>query len=175
MKEKKEQESSWKTNGHADLRDLDSSQKLPAVEILETKDSEENALLILEFHLGFLDSQTVELTISTPVDTVLIVRENLPHIVEKRQHARERYTKHALETMKDPFEVWLVAYEDVQGNVEHRYAYIGAFEGKHQMLVVFSNNNGRVLWNFMQSDAKSLNKHRHGKLIYCRPQKAKAS
>ena len=37
------------------------------------------------------------------------------------------------------------------------------------MLVVFTDTNGRVLWNFMQGDGKALNKHRHGTCIYTRP------
>ena len=28
--------------------------------------------------------------------------------------------------------------------------------------------DGKMLWNFMLTDAKSLNKHRHGELVYKR-------
>lgn len=36
------------------------------------------------------------------------------------------------------------------------------------MLVVVSIKDGLMLWNFMQTDAKSLNKHRHGELLHKR-------
>lgn len=36
------------------------------------------------------------------------------------------------------------------------------------MLVSVSLVGGKVMWNFMQSDAKALNKHRHGELLFKR-------
>jgi len=41
------------------------------------------------------------------------------------------------------------------------------------MLVIVNYLPDRVLWNFMQSDHKSLNKHRHGMLLYERSKKTK--
>ena len=168
MRERKEQKTTWKGIGHKDLRDLDQSQKLQDEEIIQTQDSAEIALEILEYHLGFVDITIQEVRIDTPIGEVIIERKNLSHIVEKRQDARERYVKYALATMADPFEVWLVAYEDEVGNEECRFAYIGAFQGKRQMLVVFADVNGKILWNFMHGDNKSLNKHRHGECVYSR-------
>ncbi|MGY2290900.1 hypothetical protein ACW9H6_13975 [Pseudomonas sp. SDO528_S397] len=49
-----------------------------------------------------------------------------------------------------------------------RLAFIGAYETKRQMLVIVNIQAGNVLWNFMQTDAKALNKHRHGQLVYKR-------
>lgn len=99
---------------------------------------------------------------STPIGAVRVLKEHLPHIVEKRQDARERYVQFAIAAMQAPFEVWSVEYDD--GST--RRAFIGLFEGKHQMLVVVSTIGDMVLWNFMHCDKKSLNKHRHGSLIY---------
>lgn len=169
MKAKKKQKTTWKEIGHVDLRDLNSVHKLPAEEIIETHDSADVALAILEYHLGFVDLSIQELTVSTPVGPVHITRENLSHIVEKRQDARERYVKYALATMQNPFEVWQIEYEGDNSAEAFRFAYIGAFHGKAQMLVVFADSNGKILWNFMHSDNKSLNKHRHGICIYQRP------
>ena len=169
MKAKKKQKTTWKEVGHVDLRDLNSIHKLPAEEIIETHDSADVALAILEYHLGFVDLSIQELTVSTPVGLVHITRENLSHIVEKRQDARERYVKYALATMQNPFEVWQIEYEGDNSAEAFRFAYIGAFHGKAQMLVVFADINGKILWNFMHSDNKSLNKHRHGICIYQRP------
>lgn len=168
MREKKSQKTTWKSIGHEDLRELDAVHKLPDQQVIKTRDTAEEALIILEYHLGFSDSGTTEVRIGTPIGDVVIERSNLGHIVEKRQDARERYVKHALATMDDPFEVWLVAYEDDNGNEEFRYAYIGVFDGKRQMLVVFTDANGKLLWNFMHGDSKALNKHRHGECLYRR-------
>ena len=48
------------------------------------------------------------------------------------------------------------------------FAAAGAFQGKRQMLVIVEMIEGELLWNFMHSDAKSLNKHRHGMLLHKR-------
>lgn len=168
MKEKKQQKKTWKEIGHPDLRHLQVSKRLPDQDPVPTEDSAETALLILEQHLGFVEASITEVEIVTPVEVVLIERANLRHIVEKRQDARERYVRHALATMRDPFEIWIVEYEDQHGNEELRHVYIGTFQGSKHMLVVFTDRTGRVLWNFMHGDAKALNKHRHGECIYIR-------
>lgn len=36
------------------------------------------------------------------------------------------------------------------------------------MLVSVTMENGKVLWNFMHTDAKSLNQHRHSQLLFQR-------
>lgn len=169
MKEKKQQKTTWKSCGHVDLRALDPAHKLPAEVLIETDDAVEVALTILEYHLGFVELDISAITVATPIGDVQIERKHLGHIVEKRQDARERYVRHALVTMKDPLEVWLVEYEDGDGNTTCRHAYIGAFEGKHHMLVVFADVNGKILWNFMHGDGKAMNKHRHGECVYRRP------
>jgi ABC-type cobalamin transport system permease subunit len=169
MKEKKPQKTNWKELGYADLRHLPQSQRLPAAEIIIAGDAVETAIMILAHELGFADSTIMEIQHITPIGAVRIERIQLQHIVEKRQDARERYVKHALATMQNPLEIWSVAYEDDIGNEAWRYAYIGAFEGKVQMLVVVAQEKGKLLWNFMHSDSKTLNKHRHGECIYCRP------
>ncbi|MFG0412031.1 PBECR2 nuclease fold domain-containing protein [Pseudomonas sp. NY5710] len=122
------------------------------------------------FSLGSLRRHRVSGTyrsrvvIRSPMGDILIQRSCIHHIVEKRQDARERYVKVALDTLIGPFEVWQVAYT----NDTNRLAFIGVYETKRQMLVVVVLNKGKMLWNFMQCDAKALNKHRHGKLLYKR-------
>ncbi|AUO20762.1 hypothetical protein C0058_01675 [Pseudomonas sp. NC02] len=95
---------------------------------------------------------------------IAIRRSCLQHIVEKRQDARERYVRFALDTLTGPLEIWRVAYSDCSA----RLAFIGAYESRRQILVVVNIQAGNVLWNFMQADAKALNKHRHGELLYKR-------
>ncbi|MFI8557389.1 MULTISPECIES: hypothetical protein [Pseudomonas putida group] len=53
-------------------------------------------------------------------------------------------------------------------NETYRLAFIGVYETKRQMLVIVTLEKGRMLWNFMQCEAKTLNKHRHGELLYKR-------
>lgn len=169
MKEKKQQKTKWKNIGQPDLRHLDRSKRLPDQPLVRTVDSADAAMIILEQHLGFIDAGITQVEIITPMDVVVIERANLRHIVEKRQDARERYVRHALATIRDPYEIWIVEYEDENGKEELRHVYIGAFQGKQHMLVVFIDTTGRVLWNFMHGDGKALNKHRHGECIYIRP------
>ncbi|GAB3625787.1 hypothetical protein PTE30175_04029 [Pandoraea terrae] len=107
--------------------------------------------------------------LASPLGDIAVHREHLIHIVEKRADARERYVRLAIVTMADPFEVWRVEYDD--GSFRH--AYIGLFEEKTQMLVIVTHHNGQLLWNFMHCERKSLNKHRHGDLLYERPKKTK--
>ncbi|MFV3290768.1 PBECR2 nuclease fold domain-containing protein [Pseudomonas sp. NY11955] len=110
------------------------------------------------------DEKASLVSIRTPMGDIRIQRSCIRHIVEKRQDARERYVKVALDTLIGPFEVWEVAYT----NGTYRLAFIGVYETRRQMLVVVTLDHGKSLWNFMQCDAKALNKHRHGKLLYTR-------
>jgi hypothetical protein len=123
------------------------------------------ALARLEEALG-LRGDTTQLIVVTPIGDVSIQRTMLPHIVEKRINARERFTRFAIETMRAPYEVWSVVYNDES----LRYAFIGLFNGKTQMLVVVTVEPERTLWNFMNCDKKTLNKHRHGKRIFPKPE-----
>jgi len=60
--------------------------------------------------------------------------------------------------------VWKVAFTDDTDRV----AFIGVYESKRQMLVSVVFFEGQILWDFMHTDAKSLNQHRHGALLYKR-------
>ncbi|WP_313200940.1 PBECR2 nuclease fold domain-containing protein [Pseudomonas sp.] len=135
-----------------------------AVEELPAAVSHEAAIELAAIHLGLNNAKTSSVTVGTPMGGIQIQRNCLHHIVEKRQDARERYAKVALDTLTGPFEVWEVAYT----NDTRRLAFIGAYETKRQMLVIVTLSNGNMLWNFMQCDAKALNKHRHGRLLYKR-------
>lgn len=135
---------------------------LPEPGVIEGGKTEADALAALTEQLGLSDPVLNGTEFTTPIGAVYVARVHLPHIVEKRQDARERYVRFAIATMRAPFEVWSVDYDDGSS----RRAFIGLFQGKQQMLVVVANINGMVLWNFMHSDKKSLNKHRHGRLVY---------
>lgn len=146
-----------------DLKGLGVHKRLPAIEQEPPAATQEEAVAVLVSKFGFIGNEA-SVTMATPVGDIQVCRDSLPHIVFKRSHARERYVNHAITTLKSPFEVWEVAYDDGS----YRHAFIGAFEERNMMLVIATITPDRILWNFMQSEAKSMNKHRHGKLIYAR-------
>lgn len=135
-----------------------------ALEEVVAATSHEEAIEVTAQHLGFIDHAILSLTVETPMGDVTILRTSIFHIVEKRLDARERYVRLALDTLTGPLEVWKVAFTDGSD----RLAFIGAYESKRQMLVSVAFFEGKMLWNFMHTDAKSLNKHRHGQLLYKR-------
>jgi hypothetical protein len=163
IREKKNQPT-WVEHGLPDLRSLERELRSAAIEEIDAATDHEAAIEMVAHHLGFIDPAVISIDVVTPLGLVTIHRGSIYHIVEKRSDARERYVKIALGTLSGPLEVWKVAYDDDS----YRLAYIGAYETKRQMLVVVSIKDGLMLWNFMQTDAKSLNKHRHGVLLHSR-------
>ncbi|EOX7388894.1 PBECR2 nuclease fold domain-containing protein [Enterobacter quasiroggenkampii] len=147
-----------------DLRNLDTDERNDLVEEIEAGRSLEEALELLEVHMGFSTTEMTEIVRTTPIGDIHILRDKLLHIVEKRVDARERYVKFALDTLVNPYEIWQTIYDD--GMV--RYIFIGTYKQKQQMLVVVAPWDGKVLWNFMHTEAKGLNKHRRGDLLYSR-------
>ncbi len=95
---------------------------------------------------------------------VTLADSSLPHVVEKRRDARERFANLVVPTLERPTEVWQVAYDD--GSTRNRY--IKLFSGvKYDLLVIVRvDPDGSVFWNMMQRDRKSMNLLRTGKLIY---------
>jgi hypothetical protein len=165
--EKKDQPK-WVDLGRVDLRHVDIADSLEEIAAVPAGVDFDEAMSILVAELGFADDAVVVM-LPSPMGEVAAHRDQLPHIVEKRADARERYVRLAIATLRDPYEVWEIQYDDETS----RHAYIGLFSGKRQMLVVVQHLHGRILWNFMHCDHKSLNKHRHGKLMYERPKKTK--
>ncbi|MFJ4390861.1 PBECR2 nuclease fold domain-containing protein [Pseudomonas soli] len=160
----KKGQSTWLDLQLPDLRTLDRAWRAPTVEELIAADNHHVAVDLVAYHLGLNTSSMDSRGIDTPLGVVQIRHNFIAHIVEKRQDARERFARVALDTLTGPFEVWRVAYS----NDTHRLAFIGAYESKRQMLVIVTLEQGKLLWNFMQCDAKALNKHRHGELLYQR-------
>lgn len=155
----------WKELGLPSLQYPEEWMLKPSIDEAETSDTFEGALAILEHHLGFTEPSINMISKTTPLWPLNLKRENLPHIVEKRKDARERYATMALDTLSDPYEVWEAMYDDDLV----RYKFIGMYRQRYQMLVVIAPWNGRVMWNFMQMELKSLNSHRQGNLLYSRP------
>ncbi|HEN3637304.1 TPA: hypothetical protein U5E40_001921 [Yersinia enterocolitica] len=150
--------------GLPDLRVLESEFRLEPTPEIDAADSIEGAVALLELHMGFLEPNMLLVPKTTILGTLSILRTNLVHIVEKRLDARERYVMLALDTLENPYEIWETMYDDQQV----RYLFIGTYRQRQQMLVVVAPWDGKVLWNFMHTEAKSLNKHRQGNLLYKR-------
>ena len=144
-----------------DLRNLDVDERNELVDEIDAGSSLDEALALLEVHMGFSAEDMSEIVKTTPIGDIHILRDKLSHIVEKRADARERYVKFALDTLVNP---WETMYDD--GMV--RYIFIGTYKQKQQMLVIVAPWDGKVLWNFMHTEAKGLNKHRRGILLYSR-------
>jgi hypothetical protein len=154
----------FKELGLPDLRSLDAERRRDPLAEVGAGPTAEAALAILELHMGFSTDEMAIVTRATPIGDMKIVRSNLAHIVEKRVDARERYVLLALDTLENPYEIWETRYDDQQV----RYMFIGTYKQKQQMLVVVAPWDGKVLWNFMHTEAKSLNKHRKGEMLYSR-------
>lgn len=147
-----------------DLRTLARELRSAPLDEVKRADDAEGALQILLAHFGFTDEAVLAVTVSTPIGHVGVRRDKLAHIVEKRPGSRERYVRHAIDTLTGPFEVWRVRYD----NGAFRLAFINAYEAKNDMLVVVDVRDGHVMWNFMHAPARAMNKHRQGELLYKR-------
>ena len=154
-------QNNWNSYGLEDLRRIDSKHTRPAPIEIKKSGSIEDAIKILANTFSLPDGKN-HTYLETIIGRVTIQRENLKHIVEKRKDARERYANYALDTILNPFEVWKTQYD----NGDIRYAFISLYDAKRQMFVVVSIWDDNVLWNFMHTDKKSLNKHRNGTLVY---------
>jgi SPP1 gp7 family putative phage head morphogenesis protein len=151
---------SWKDYGRPDARDIPNSKKLTAKKLPRGETTAE-ALGIMANALNVSEKDPYR-WVKSPVSEEVIDYHKLPHIVQKRTHARERYANYVLKTLQDPYEIYNKQYEDGP-----RRRYIGLFTGKNNLLVVVRiNKDGSLLWNVMQADDKRINKQRKGELIY---------
>ena len=102
--------------------------------------------------------------VTSPVEYVVIQRDKLPHTVEKRIDARERYALFIHPTLTNPYEIWRTEYDD-----GIRSRYIASFSGDNDIVVMVRvEPNGNIMWKFMQREARRMNKLRLGELIYYR-------
>lgn len=159
-----DKQETYKSFGLPRLADTPAGLRLPAPAILPRADTAAAALEQLTNALAMPRTGFRRVVTPDALDDVVVRREYLPHIVEKRDHARERYANYILPTLQDPLEVWLVRHDD-----EHyRRRFIGMFEEtKNQSLVIVEENlDGSLLYNFMQARDKDMDKQRAGFLLY---------
>ncbi|WP_435038234.1 PBECR2 nuclease fold domain-containing protein [Pseudomonas neuropathica] len=122
----------WINLALPDLRTLSRELRSAAIDEMKRADNAEDALKILLDQFGFVDESILTVTILTPIGRVAVMKDKLAHIIEKRPDSRERYVRHAIDTLTGPFEVWKVLYD----NGGYRMAFINAYEAKNDMLVV---------------------------------------
>lgn len=152
----------WNDVGRPDLRSPDLPRR-PAPALLPHAHSAQAAIASM---IEALIPNGEMAVVKTPIESVALRSELLPHTVDKRSDGRERYAGFILETLTYPFEIWLTAYDDGS----YRKRYIGLFSGENDLLVVVRENTDGSLywdvWNFMQGSDKSMNKLREGILLY---------
>ena len=108
--------------------------------------------------------------VTTPdgLDDVVIAASFLPHVVEKRGQARERFANYVVPTLSDPLEVWLTEYPD--GSFRRRF--VKAFEDvdtTETLVIARENKDGSLLYNFIRTDREGYaDSQRTGFLLYRR-------
>ena len=89
-------------------------------------------------------------------------REMIPHIVERRDAARERYADRILPTLQDPDEVWATYYD----NGEVRMRWLKVWDDNRGTWDITVDRGSNLLYNFMPACIRKLNSRRVGFLLY---------
>jgi phage-Barnase-EndoU-ColicinE5/D-RelE like nuclease2 len=145
-----------------DLRKIPPEHRINAPSLLPSGSTQDEAVHMLENALGF-DQDSVVKRLISPIEHVTIKKSDLPHTVEKRTDARERYGLYLEPTITNPYEIWRTQYDD--GSYRHRY--IAAFTGNNDLMIVVKiEPNGCLFWNYMQREGRKMNKLREGELVY---------
>ena len=159
----------WQDFNLPRIADTPTQLRLPTPALLPRAANADAALAQLESALAIPTNGI--LMVSTPdgLDDVVVRREYLPHIVAKRDHARERYANWILPTLQDPLEVWLARHDDEV----YRRRFIAAFEedDNQSLVIAQENRDGSLLYNFVPVGTKKasyLDKQRRGFLLYRR-------
>lgn len=157
----------FRTYGRPEARQAPETERIPPPELLRPAASREAAVREFGRALGVSPDSPTRI-ITTPVELARLDYSVLPHMVEQAAEARERYGRFVLETFRDPWEVYLTAYDD--GSMRTRY--IGLFQGRRQLVVIGRvNTDGTVFWNLLNGDLKRLDQLRAGNLLYSRKAK----
>jgi len=129
--------------------------------LLDAVDTKEDALNLVCKNLGIVDKRTVYIPALN--ENVIITKELLGHVVEKRGNHRERYSEWIIPTLTDPFEIWSTKYDD--GSTRKRF--IKLFDAKYNLyVIVMVNPDGGILWNVINKRTHQLDKEREGILLY---------
>lgn len=152
----------WKDLGRPDLRSVPESKRTKAPGMLPAGKDMTEAVETTAKALGIREGQEYATIETFDKDMAIAHRGKIPHTVEKREEARERYANYVIPTLEDPYEIWLTEYVDGL-----RKQYIGVFAGDKDVLVVVRKmKDGTILWNFMHAGDKEMNKHRIGEMLF---------
>ena len=101
--------------------------------------------------------------INTPLESVIIHRQHIRHILLKRDQQREKFINYIIPTLTSPNEIWLTGYSD-----GFRRRFIKIFERKKNMLIVVrENQDGSLFWNAIPtSRIDYIDVKRKGVLLY---------
>lgn len=153
--------------GRPDLRTVPPLYRTPAPQILSKGRDLDEASNIVAKAVGVPEGKDWIDIDTFDGDKAILHRERIPHLVEKRDEARERYAHYIIPTLREPYEIWLTEYKTPDGISFFRKQYIGLFAGKENLFAVINlNRDGSLLWNIMQAGDKSMNKKREGYLLY---------
>lgn len=130
--------------------------------ILADADTLEAAVQQTADALGFKKGEEFIFIKTADKDRVMVRKNKLQHLVEKRNEHRERYANFIRATLENPYEVWLTEFERGQAK-----QYIGIFPGNEGLLVsVQVSHDGSLLWNIIPGGKGKLNNKRKGTLLY---------
>lgn len=151
----------WKSLGLPSAKELTRREGMPRMPaLLPGADDADAALHQIRSTLGVAAGDSVE--IQTPVGPRSIDDAWLPHVVEKREAARERYAHLIWPTLEAPTEVWRADY-----NGEQRERFMKFWrDGDKAMLAVVNLQKGGVFWNFIPMPLRSVDKQRVGALLW---------
>ena len=149
----------WRSYDLLDMREVGGAD---APEPLPRASDRDGAIALVNDALGFT-GRTNWRKVQTPVGQVQLRRGLTPHIVAKLDEHRERYANRILPTLEAPDEVWMTWFD----NGEYRLRYLKRWaERSGAVTVVTESKDGSLLYNFVPSRAKTLNRQREGVLLY---------
>lgn len=151
----------WQSLGLPDLKSLKQRYASVAPDIHSSAKNLDGAVEVMRKSLGI--SAGGKVSFLTYIGNVIIIDSLIPHIVEKREDARERYADFIIPTLTQPLEIWKVNYDDES----FRYRFIKLFDAKYDLMLVANvRDDGVILWNLIQRDTKGMDKLRVGELLY---------
>lgn len=153
---------SWKDHGLPDLRTMMPSGVAP--ELLRGANTRAKAIDTLRHAFGIAPGGSID--VDTPAGSVRIEDAKLPHVIGKREDMRERFGAWVLPTLREPTEIWRVAYDD--GSVRHRYIKLFSGTGYDLLVIVTVAPNSGVFWNMMHRARKRMNDLRIGDRVWPR-------
>ena len=139
--------------------------RLPVPALLPKAKSAEAALTQLTTALALPKRGWRRVETPAGLDDVVIAQSFLPHIVNDRRAARERYANYVLPTLQDPLEVWLTRYED--GSLRRRFIALFEEARRQSLVVARENRDGSILFNFIPAGRETyLDTQRQGLLLH---------